>query len=72
MYPQSEPGADKPVTPTPTWNKILEFPDVVSSEGRLRLHDVTNYFGLGDHSAGKKGKNRYFVMYPKNLNVDKQ
>lgn len=63
---------DAPLQPNPKWDVILEFPDIISSEGRLRLHEISNFFSLGDHSAGRKGKNRHFVMYPKNLNVDKQ
>ena len=58
--------------PDPNWDKVIEFPDIISNEGRLRLHDISTYFQLGDHSAGKKGKNRHLIMYPKNLYIEKQ
>ena len=55
----------------PCWKKALEFPDNLASAGRLRLHDLAEYFGLASHSAGKKPKRRT-LMYPKNLFVEKQ
>lgn len=57
---------------TPKWETCLQFPDCISSEGRARLHEVSNYFGLGNHSGGRKGKSRHFILYPKTLFTDKQ
>lgn len=57
---------------TPKWETALEFPIVVTSAGRARLHEVANYFMLGNHSSGGKKTNRKFTIYPKNLFKAKQ
>jgi hypothetical protein len=54
------------------WDTAIEFPDVIASNGRLKLHEVADYFGLAHHSAGKKGKNRRTLVYPRTLFKDKQ
>ena len=59
-------------TDGPKWETAIEFPDCIASAGRSKLHEVGNFFGLAHHSAGKKGKNRRFLMYPKTLFQEKQ
>jgi hypothetical protein len=49
----------------------LEFPDIICTEGRSKLHDIGNYFGLAHHSIGKKGGKRRTMMYPKTLFLEK-
>ena len=36
----------------PRWDICLEFPDNICTEGRSKLHDIGNYFGLAHHSVG--------------------
>jgi len=36
----------------PIWDTALEFPECIASNGRSKLHEVANYFGLAHHSAG--------------------
>jgi len=50
----------------------IEFPDTLPSEGRVKLHEIANYFDLAHHSAGVKGKSRRAVLYPKTLFLQKQ
>jgi len=54
------------------WDIAIEFPDVIASAGRSKLHEVANYFGLAHHSVGnKKGKSRRTILYPKTLYIEK-
>lgn len=42
----------------------IEFPSLISNEGRRMLHEVANYYELAHHSQGKD-KNRRTFMYPR-------
>lgn len=53
------------------WDTAIEFPDVIASKGREKLHEVANFFGLAHHSTGKKPKRRTLV-YPRTLFIEKQ
>jgi len=58
----------------PSWTTALEFPDLIPSPGRWKLHEIANYFGLTSHSAGKiygKSSNRRVLIYPRTLFLDK-
>ena len=58
----------------PRWDTAIEFPEVIPSLGRSKLHDLANYFGLAHHSTGSKakgGKKRKFLIYPKTLFIEK-
>lgn len=48
------------------------FPEVVPSLGRSLLHEVANFFNLAHHTAGRKGKIKRMVIYPKTMFLDKQ
>jgi len=54
------------------WDTALEFPDIISASGRQKLHEIGNFFNLAHHSAGKKGKSRRTLMYPRTLFITKQ
>lgn len=54
------------------WNVAIEFPEVIGSTGRSKLHEIGNYFDLAHHSTGTKGKSRKTVLYPRTLFTDKQ
>lgn len=59
----------------PRWDTAIEFPDVIPSLGRSKLHEIANFFGLAHHSGGSKakgGKKRRFLIYPKTLFIEKQ
>jgi len=56
----------------PRWDTAIEFPEIIPSMGRSKLHEIANYFGLAHHSIGAKGKHRRVVMYPKTLYTEKQ
>ena len=52
------------------WDITLEFPDIIPSAGRQKLHKIADYFGLAHHSIGKKSRRTY--LYSKVLYQDKQ
>ena len=54
------------------WDTAMEFPDIIASGGRQKLHEIANFFNLAHHSAGKKGKSRRTLMYPRTLYITKQ
>ena len=57
----------------PRWDTAIEFPDVIPSLGRSKLHEIANFFGLAHHSGGSKiTKKRRFLIYPKTLFLEKQ
>lgn len=59
----------------PRWDTAIEFPDIIPSLGRSKLHEIANFFGLAHHSAGSKtsgAKKRRFLIYPKTLFIEKQ
>ena len=60
------------------WDVALEFPEIIPTMGRSKLHEVANYFQFAHHTSGPRNKTasqsriRKFVIYPKTLFVDKQ
>ena len=54
------------------WDIAIEFPEVIATEGRTKLYEIAHYFGLAYHLAGKKGKNRKCLIYPKSMFIEKQ
>ena len=60
------------------WDVALEFPEVIPTMGRSKLHEIANFFNLSHHTRGnKKGsaaarKHKHFVLYPKTLFTEKQ
>jgi hypothetical protein len=55
----------------PSWDIAVEFPDIITSEGRTKLYEIAHYFGLAQHMAGRKGKNRRCLIYPKCMFIEK-
>jgi hypothetical protein len=44
---------------------------VIASAGRTKLYEIAHFFGFAQHLAGKKGKNRRCLIYPKSMFIEK-
>lgn len=52
-------------------DRALEFPAIIDSNGRARIHLMCNYLGIASHSQGQ-GNKRRIIVYPRNLFKNKQ
>ena len=64
---RNEPKMMEDIDKNACWNIALEFPDVVANNGRVKLHELADTFGLAHHSMGRKGKSRRTIVYPKTM-----